>query len=169
MPAPPPVQPAVPPAMLARQPTPTVSPPLTTELISTAPLARTKRKIRTFAGDVAYLRKGQGPALLLLHGIPSSSYLWRDLIDPLSATFDVIAPDLIGYGDSDKRLDAELSIAAQARYMVALTESLGVHQVAVVWHVIGGGVAQLMAADEPQRVARLILIDSVVDNNWPVP
>ncbi|TMD40335.1 MAG: alpha/beta fold hydrolase [Chloroflexi bacterium] len=168
-PAPPPVQPAVPPAMLARQPTPTVSPPLTTELISTAPLARSKRKIRTFAGDIAYLRKGQGPALLLVHGIPSSSYLWRDVIDPLSGTFDVLAPDLLGYGDSDKRLDADLSIAAQARYMVAFMESIGVHQAAVVGHDIGGGVAQLMAVDEPQRVARLILIDSVVDNNWPIP
>ena len=157
-----------PPSPLERTPTPTVSPPLTTELISAAPLARTKRKIRTFAGDVAYLRKGQGPALLLLHGIPSSSYLWRDVIDPLAATFDVLAPDLLGYGDSDKRLDADLSIAAQARYMVAFMESIGVHQAAVVGHDIGGGIAQLMAADEPQRVARLILVDSVVGNNWPV-
>jgi pimeloyl-ACP methyl ester carboxylesterase len=81
----------------------------------------------------------------------------------------VLAPDLLGYGDSDKRLDADLSIAAQARYMVAFMESLGVHQAAVVGHDIGGGIAQLMAVDEPQRVARLILIDSVVDNNWPVP
>jgi len=157
-----------PPSPLERTSTPTVSPPLTTELISAAPLARTKRKIRTFAGDVAYLRKGQGPALLLLHGIPSSSYLWRDVIDPLAATFDVLAPDLLGYGDSDKRLDADLSIAAQARYMVAFMESIGVHQAAVVGHDIGGGIAQLMAADEPQRVARLILVDSVVGNNWPV-
>jgi 2-hydroxymuconate-semialdehyde hydrolase len=157
-----------PPSPLERVPTPAVSPPLTTELISTAPLAKTKRKIRTFAGDMAYLRKGQGPPLVLLHGIPSSAYLWRDVIDPLSATFDVLAPDLLGYGDSDKRLDADLSIAAQARYVVAFMESLGIHQAAVVGHDIGGGVAQLMAVDEPQRVARLILIDSVVDSNWPI-
>ena len=159
---------APPPSPLERTSTPTVSPSMTTELISMAPLARSKRKIRTFVGDVAYLRQGQGPPLVLLHGIPSSSYLWRDVIGPLSATFDVMAPDLLGYGDSDKRLDADLSIAAQARYMVAFMESLGVHQAAVVGHDIGGGVAQLMAVDEPQRVARLILIDSVVDNNWPV-
>jgi 2-hydroxymuconate-semialdehyde hydrolase len=157
-----------PPSPLERPPTPVVSPSLTTELIATAPLARTKRKIRTFAGDIAYLRKGQGPPLLLLHGIPSSSYLWRDVIDPLSTTFDVLAPDLLGFGDSDKRLDADLSIAAQARYMVAFMESFGLHQAAVVGHDIGGGLAQLMAVDEPERVARLILIDSVVDDNWPV-
>jgi 2-hydroxymuconate-semialdehyde hydrolase len=160
---------AAPPSPLERPSTPTVSPSMTTELISMAPLARSKRKIRTFAGDIAYVRQGQGPAVLLLHGIPSSSYLWRDVIGPLSATFDVLAPDLLGYGDSDKRLDADLSIAAQARYMVAFMETLGVHQAAVIGHDIGGGVAQLMAVDEPQRVARLILIDSAVDNNWPVP
>ncbi|TMC63223.1 MAG: alpha/beta fold hydrolase [Chloroflexota bacterium] len=165
----PPARFAPPPSPLERPATPAVSPSMTTELISTAPLARSKRKIRTFAGDVAYLRKGQGPAVLLLHGIPSSSYLWRDVIDPLSATFDVLAPDLLGYGDSDKRLDADLSIAAQARYMVAFMETLGLHQAAVIGHDIGGGVAQLMAVDEPQRVARLTLIDSAVDNNWPVP
>jgi uncharacterized protein (TIGR00369 family) len=159
---------AAPPSPLERTPMPIVSPPMTTEPITMSALAQSKRKIRTFAGDLAYLRKGQGPPLLLVHGIPSSSYLWRDVIDPLSATFDVLAPDLLGYGDSDKRMDVDLSIAAQARYMVAFMETLGVHQAAVAGHDIGGGVAQLMAVDEPQRVARLILIDSVVDNNWPV-
>jgi len=90
------------------------------------------------------------------------------VIDQLALNFEVVAPDLLGYGDSDKRLDADLSIAAQARYMVAAMESLGIHQAAVAGHDIGGGVAQLMAVDEPDRVARLILIDSVVDNNWPI-
>ncbi|HEY8678193.1 MAG TPA: alpha/beta fold hydrolase [Candidatus Dormibacteraeota bacterium] len=146
-----------------------VSTPTTEGPIAPALMARSKGRIRTFAGDIAYLRKGQGPAILLLHGIPTSSYLWRDVIDPLAATFDVMAPDLLGFGDSDKRLDADLSIAAQARYMVAFMESIGVHQAAVIGHDIGGGVAQLMAVDEPDRVARLILIDSIVDNNWPIP
>lgn len=170
--APPAAEPAMrfaaPPSPLERTATPLVSPPMTTELIRTAPLAQSKRKIRTFAGDIAYLRSGQGPPLVLLHGIPSSSYLWRDVIGPLSATFEVLAPDLLGYGDSDKRLDVDLSIAAQARYIVAFMETLGVHQAAVAGHDIGGGVAQLMAADEPQRVARLILMDSIVDSNWPI-
>src|SRR2546421_10754274 len=160
---------AAPPSPLERAPTPTVSPPTTTELIGMAPLARGKRKIRTFAGDIAYLRTGQGPPLVLLHGIPSSSYLWRDVIEPLAATFEVLAPDLLGYGDSDKRMDVDLSIAAQARYVVAFMETIGVHQAAVAGHDIGAGVAQLMAVDEPQRVARLVLIDSIVDNNWPIP
>src|SRR5437763_12225832 len=76
---------------------------------------------------------------------------------------------MFGICNSDKRMDVKLTIAAQARYVVAFMETIGVHQAAVAGHDIGGGVAQLMAVDEPQRVARLILIDSVVDNNWPVP
>src|SRR5437016_3800524 len=127
------------------------------------------QQIAVAEAEIAYLRTGQGPPLVLLHGIPSSSYLWRDVIEPLSATFEVLAPDLLGFGDSDKRMDVDLSIAAQARYVVAFMETIGVHQAAVAGHDIGGGVAQLMAGDEPQRVARLILIDSIVDNNWPIP
>jgi pimeloyl-ACP methyl ester carboxylesterase len=121
---------------------------------------------------MAFIRRGQvqGPAIILLHGIPSSSYLWKDVIDPLAARgYDVVAPDLLGYGDSDKRVDADLSVAAQSRYVIALMEQLGIREAAVVGHDIGGGIAQLMAADEPARVARLVLIDSIVDNNWPVP
>ena len=157
-----------PPSPLEHVVTSSVSTPTGEAPIAPAPLARGKGRIRTFAGDIAYLRRGQGPPLFLIHGIPTSSYLWRDVIDQLALNFEVVAPDLLGYGDSDKRLDADLSIAAQARYMVAAMESLGIHQAAVAGHDIGGGVAQLMAVDEPDRVARLILIDSVVDNNWPI-
>ncbi|TMG38211.1 MAG: alpha/beta fold hydrolase [Chloroflexi bacterium] len=137
--------------------------------IAAAPLAQGKRRVRVSVGDIAYLRKGQGPPVVLIHGIPSSSYLWRDLIDPLAEHFDVLAPDLVGYGDSDKRLDADLSVAAQARYLVAFMESLGVHRAAVIGHDIGGGIAQLIAVDAPGRVAKLVLIDSIVDNAWPIP
>ncbi len=154
-------------AAVAQPPAPPPPPPAPAPTAATS--AGLKHRVRLFGGEMAYQRAGQGPAVILLHGIPSSSYLWRDVIGPLSAAFDVIAPDLLGYGDSDKRLDADLSLAAQARYVVALMESLQVRQGAVVGHDIGGGIAQLIAADEPGRVARLVLIDSVVDDAWPIP
>lgn len=137
--------------------------------IAPAPLAAGKQFVRLFTGSMAYLRRGQGLPVVLLHGIPSSSYVWRDVIDPLSEHFDVIAPDLLGYGDSDKRVDANLSVAAQARYVVAFMEALQVREAAIIGHDLGGGIAQLIATDEPARVARLILIDSIADNNWPIP
>ncbi len=131
--------------------------------------ALAKYRIRLFGGEMAFIRTGAGPPVVLVHGIPSSSYLWRDVIGPLGARFTVIAPDLLGYGDSDKRLDADFSVEAQARHLVALMESLNVPRVSLVGHDIGGGIAQLIAAEEPKRVARLVLIDSVVDTSWPVP
>jgi uncharacterized protein (TIGR00369 family) len=143
---------------------PSVEPP-----IPPAPLAQGKQYVRLFSGNIGYLRRGQGLPIVLLHGIPSSSFLWRDVIDPLSSHFDVIAPDLLGYGDSEKRVDANLSVAAQARYVVAFLEALQVREAAFVGHDVGGGIAQLIATDEPARVARLILIDSIADNNWPIP
>jgi len=134
-----------------------------------APFTLSKQRLRLFGGEMAYVRAGQGPPVVLLHGMPTSSYLWRDVLGPLSASFDVVAPDLIGYGDSDKRLDADLSIATQARYVVAMMEALQMPQAAVVGHDVGGGVAQLIAAEQPARVPRLVLIDSIVDDSWPVP
>lgn len=168
-PQPPPAKFEAPPSPLERSPTVAAPPAIAPPAISAAPLSLGKRRVRVSAGDIAYLRRGQGPPVLLLHGIPSSSYLWRDLIDPLAEHFDVLAPDLVGYGDSDKRLDADLSVAAQARYMVAFMESLGIHRAAIIGHDIGGGIAQLIAVDEPARVAKLVLIDSIVDNAWPIP
>jgi pimeloyl-ACP methyl ester carboxylesterase len=106
--------------------------------------------------------------VVLIHGMPSSSYLWHEVIDALARTFDVIALDLLGYGDSDKRVDSDLSLASQARYVVAALEALQVYQAAFVGHDIGGGIAQLIAVDEPSRVARLVLIDSAAENNWPI-
>lgn len=171
--APPVAAPPMPPFVaphspLEHEPTMTTAP-TDAQPIAPSAFAQSKWRVRLFGGDMAYLRRGQGPPVILLHGIPSSSYLWRDVIDPLARYFDVVAPDLLGYGDSDKRVDADLSVAAQERYIIALMESLGIQRAHLVGHDIGGGIAQLIAADEPARVARLVLIDSIVENNWPIP
>ncbi|HYM49365.1 MAG TPA: alpha/beta fold hydrolase [Candidatus Limnocylindrales bacterium] len=161
--------PSAAPPIAAAIPAPVEAPvPATPAAIAPSSFARGKQHLRLLAGDMAYVRRGQGPPVVLIHGIPSSAYLWRDVVDPLARRFDVIAVDLYGFGDSEKRLDADLSIAAQARYVVALLEALHIYQAALVGHDIGGGIAQLIAVDEPARVARLCLIDSIVDNNWPV-
>jgi uncharacterized protein (TIGR00369 family) len=159
---------SAPPSALEHEP-PMTTPVTTPPAMAVPAFAQSKLRVRLFAGDMAYVRRGQGPPVVLLHGIPSSSYLWRDVIDPLATRFDVVAPDLLGYGDSDKRVDADLSVAAQERWIIALLEALGIQRAVVVGHDIGGGIAQLMAADEPERVAKLVLVDSIVDDNWPIP
>jgi pimeloyl-ACP methyl ester carboxylesterase len=118
---------------------------------------------------LAYLEAGAGPPLLLLHGIPTSSLLWRDIIPALARSRRVIAPDLLNYGRSDKPERADVSINAQARLMTGLMDALGLRRADVAAHDIGGGVAQIMAVRRPERIARLVLANSVCFDSWPIP
>src|SRR5205814_9374935 len=79
--------------------------------------ASMKQRFRTSGGELAYVDEGDGPAVVLLHGFPTSSYLWRSFVPPLAARFRVIAPDLLGYGDSAKPVGTDLSMTAQAGYV----------------------------------------------------
>lgn len=119
------------------------------------------------AGDIAYVDEGDGPGVLLLHGFPTSSHLWRDLVPILAPRFRVIAPDLLGYGDSEKPKEPEaLTIRAQAAAMRQLLGELNVDKPAVVGHDIGGGVAQLLALEGGVKV--LVLLDSISFDSWPI-
>jgi len=121
------------------------------------------------AGKIAYRRAGSGEPVLLLHGIPTSSFLWRNVIPFLAGHYTVLAPDLLGYGDSDKPEDADLSVKAQGDYIGQFLHTMGVSSYIAVGHDIGGGVAQILAVRHPERVRKLALIDSIVDDSWPVP
>jgi pimeloyl-ACP methyl ester carboxylesterase len=118
---------------------------------------------------IAYLDEGSGPPILLLHGIPTSSLLWRNIIPVLAETHRVIAPDLLNYGKSDKPVDADVSIAAQSRLMVGVLDGLGIRQADLVAHDIGGGIAQIMAVHYPERIGRLVLSNAVCFDSWPIP
>ena len=118
---------------------------------------------------LAYRRAGSGPPVVLLHGIPTSSRLWDAVGGELAERFDVIALDMLGYGDSDKPLDRDVSIAAQAELLSGLLDQLGIERAMVVGHDIGGGVAQISAVRHPERLAALGLINAVCFDSWPVP
>jgi 2-hydroxymuconate-semialdehyde hydrolase len=125
------------------------------------------RRAPIAAGEMAYADEGDGPPVVLLHGFPTSSHLWRDLVPMLAPRFRVIAPDLMGYGDSSKPQDQEhLTVRAQAGHVLELLERLGVTGFAVVGHDIGGGVAQLLALDG--GVTTMILADAVSFDSWPI-
>jgi 2-hydroxymuconate-semialdehyde hydrolase len=118
-------------------------------------------------GDLAYVDEGDGPAVVLLHGFPTSSHLWRDVVPLLAPRFRVIAPDLLGYGASSKPDDeASLTVPAQADHVRELLRRLDVHEYAVVGHDVGGGVAQLLALDGGVDV--LVLLDSIAFGSWPI-
>jgi pimeloyl-ACP methyl ester carboxylesterase len=106
-----------------------------------------------------YLMAGHGPAVVLLHGYAETSRMWRPLMRTLATRFTVIAPDLPGIGDSSIPSDG-LDMAHAARRMRALVSALGVTRAAVVGHDIGLMVAYAYAAQFPEDVDKLVLMDA---------
>lgn len=107
----------------------------------------------------AYRKAGSGPTLLLLHGIGDSSESWVPLMPELAQDFTVVAPDLLGHGQSAKPR-ADYSVAAYANGMRDLLEVLGIERATVVGHSLGGGVAAQFAYQYPERCERLVLVAS---------
>lgn len=105
----------------------------------------------------AFRMAGEGPAVLLVHGIGDSSESWADVMADLAEDHQVIAPDLLGHGASDKPR-ADYSVAAYANGMRDLLEVLGVGSATVVGHSLGGGVAAQFAYQYPGMCERLALV-----------
>jgi pimeloyl-ACP methyl ester carboxylesterase len=106
-----------------------------------------------------YLVAGKGEPVLLLHGYAQTSHMWRPLIAELAKTNLVIAPDLRGFGDSDKP-DTGYDKKTLAQDVHALVASLGLKRIAVVGHDIGLMVAYAYAAQYPDEVSRIVLMDA---------
>jgi len=107
-----------------------------------------------------YLEAGSGPPVVLLHGFPETSFAWRAQIPVLSERHRVIAPDLRGYGASEKPA-AGYDKRTMAKDLVALLDSLGIGKIALVGHDRGARVATRFAKDHPGRLDRLVVMDNV--------
>jgi 4,5:9,10-diseco-3-hydroxy-5,9,17-trioxoandrosta-1(10),2-diene-4-oate hydrolase len=112
-----------------------------------------------------YVRKGSGPSVLLLHGIASSLYTWKDVLPALAARHDVIAVDLPGFGDS--AVPAHASGDLIVRSVVGLMDGLGIARTSIVGNSLGGAIAIAIAARLPDRVDRIVLIDAAGYNFAP--
>jgi pimeloyl-ACP methyl ester carboxylesterase len=106
-----------------------------------------------------YVRAGTGPAVVLMHGFASSIVTWRDVMPALARDHDVIALDFPGFGGSEIR--EGLPPSAYPGLVAGLMEGLGLPRASLVGNSLGAGVAVVVAARHPQRVDRLVLIDSV--------
>jgi pimeloyl-ACP methyl ester carboxylesterase len=106
-------------------------------------------------------RIGKGRPLLLLHGWPEFWLTWEPVMTRLADRFDVIAPDLRGYGDSDKPASPAYGAAEHAPDMLALLDALGIKRAGVVGHDVGGAVMQPMARTAPDRFTGLFFFDFV--------
>ena len=116
------------------------------------------------AGDLrlAYRELGAGPAVLLLHGWPTSSFLWRDVMPPIARGNRAVAVDLPGFGGSDKPVDADYDFGFFERAIDDFLDALGIEEVAVAGHDIGGPIAVHWALGRPTRVTRLALLNTLV-------
>ena len=106
-----------------------------------------------------------GPALFLIHGFLSSTFVWsRVFLELAAAGFRVIAPDLIGYGYSAKPRNFDYSIESQAKVLAGLLERLGCEGSILVGSSYGGAVALTVALDQPELVRKLVLVGAVSNN-----
>jgi pimeloyl-ACP methyl ester carboxylesterase len=113
---------------------------------------------------IRYINMGEAQlgTVLLMHGIPTWGYLYHAVIPILvQAGYQVLAPDFLGHGWSDRRDRFDRSFQDQARTMIALLSALGLEQVDVVGHDTGGAVALILAIEHPKVVNRLAIANSV--------
>jgi len=127
-----------------------------------------KNICNVFGNNIAYLREGKGEPVILIHGITTYSFIWRNIIPLLSTNYDVIAIDLLGCGDSDKPLDVDYSIKSQANIIVEFIKKLNLGKTHIVAHDIGGGIAQILVANYSEMFFDVTLINSVAYDFWPV-
>jgi pimeloyl-ACP methyl ester carboxylesterase len=129
---------------------------------------RTRLRMRKFASRhvtlpdarVHYWRGGRGAPLLFVHGFGTEAAInWHEQLVPFATTYDVVAPDMPGFGASERLVDTNC-IALQVRSLRGLLDDLGLARVALVGHSMGGWVSLAFAATHPERVERLVVVDA---------
>jgi pimeloyl-ACP methyl ester carboxylesterase len=111
-----------------------------------------------------YLEAGDGPAVILIHGSGPgvTAYAnWRLVLPALSRTFHVIAPDMVGFGFSERPSDVTYGVQTWADQVVGLMDSLGIQKASLVGNSFGGAIALRIAAQHPERVDSLVLMGSM--------
>jgi pimeloyl-ACP methyl ester carboxylesterase len=117
------------------------------------------RRLVLHGHRMAYREAGSGPVVVLVHGITSSSATWSRVMPYLARRFTVLAPDLIGHGDSAKPR-GDYSLGAHACGLRDLLLALGHDRATIVGHSLGGGIAMQFSYQFPERCERLVLVDS---------
>ena len=123
-------------------------------------------KIKLNGIELAYERRGKGAPLVLIHGYPLDHSIWNDVAAQLENDFDLILPDVRGFGDSTT-IDSPYSLSDIANDLAALLDSLGVDQTALAGHSMGGYIALAFAKAFPKRVTGLALVSSQAAKDTP--
>jgi len=122
----------------------------------------TRGRVEVEGLEIAYAEQGNGEPVLLLHGWPTSSHLWREVMPALAERSRAIAIDLPGFGASSKPADASYSFRFYGRILTGFLDALGVERLGLAVHDLGGPVGLHWASQHPERVSRLALLNTLV-------
>ena len=129
-----------------------------------------KRHHATIDGiRMSWVEQGEGAPVILLHGIPTSPDLWREVIPRLRGV-RALAWEMVGYGQSiPEGVGRDISVARQGDYLAAWMRHLGIANAAIAAHDLGGGVAQILAVRRPELCGGLLLTNAIGYDSWPIP
>ncbi len=127
-----------------------------------------KKRKTIFGHKVAYIDEGIGRPVVFLHGNPTSSYLWRNIIPYVSKDHRVIAPDLIGMGDSDKP-NLKYTYEDQAAYLHAFLDELDLKNAVLVIHDWGSALGFHYARTRSDRIAAIAFMEATLPPFYPIP
>lgn len=126
------------------------------------------KKLSVFGNELNYYRNGEGETVLLIHGITTYSFIWRNIWPLLEKKYDVIAVDLFGCGESDKPLEIQFSLKHHSEILKEFIDKLGIKKLHIVGHDVGGGIAQIFVVNYKSLVNTLTLVNTVAYDFWPV-
>ncbi len=130
-------------------------------------MARYKKLIDLGGYEVAYVDMGKGEPVILLHGCPFSVYEWHEVLPLLARQFRVIAPGLLGLGDTPVRLDDDYRLPQDVQMVTALMDRLGIPSARFIGHDHGGAIVELLMRHDPRRVEMAILTNVEAYDQWP--
>ena len=115
--------------------------------------------VEVLGSKIHYIDEGQGDPIVFLHGIPTWSYMWRNIIPSLNKQARCIAPDLIGFGKSDKP-DIEYSVFDHIRYIEAFIKALGLKNITFVLHAWGSTIGFDYAVRHQDKIKGLAFLEA---------
>jgi pimeloyl-ACP methyl ester carboxylesterase len=127
------------------------------------------QRVSTSQGDIAFDVFGSGPPVVLVHGTPSCSVIWRQIVPGLASSHRVYVFDMLGFGESERHLELELSLAVHGQVLAELIGLWGLEAPAAVGHDIGGATVLRAHLIEGVPLERIALIDAVVLRPWITP
>ena len=125
------------------------------------------RHVDTPSGRIGYVEVGSGPVALFVHGVLLNKHMWRYQLGALSDFRRCIAVDLLAHGDTEIAAAQDVSVTANAKMLKEVLDALHIDQVDLIGNDSGGGICQIFAALNPDRVRTLTLTNCDTHDNWP--